>query len=77
MQKLKKHNFSNGLDTQNALTERHVADEIKKQKVLRQLEVFIQNRLSRHMPYNTMDKSTTEKRRHMTLTCLGKSKFIL
>jgi len=75
--KLKTHNFSNGLDTQNALTERHVADEIKKQNVLKQLKVFIQNRLDRHLSYKTMDESTTEKIGHMTLTCLGKSKVII
>lgn len=48
--KLKPHNFDRNLDTQNALTERPVADEINlNQNVLKQLEVFIQNRLGRHV----------------------------
>lgn len=48
--KLKPHNFDRDLDTQNALTERHVADEINlNQNVLKQLEFFIQNRLGRHI----------------------------
>jgi hypothetical protein len=47
--KLKQHNFDRDLDTQNALTEMIVADEINlNQNVLEQLEVFIQNRLGRH-----------------------------
>jgi hypothetical protein len=47
--KLKPHNFDRKLDTQNALTERPVADEINlNQNVLKKL-VFIQNRLGRHL----------------------------
>jgi len=47
--KLKSHNFDRELNTQNTLTERHVADEINlNQNVLKKL-VFIQNRLGRHL----------------------------
>jgi len=71
--KLKKRNFSSVLDTQSALTERHVANETKKQNVLKQLDIFIQNSLGRHVSYEAIGESTTENRGHMTLACLAKS----
>ena len=76
--KLETHiNFDRNLDTQNALTIRLVANEINlSQNVLKQLEFFTQNNLSKHMSYKTLDDSTTEKRGYRALTCLGKSKII-
>lgn len=48
--KPKPHNLDSDLDPQNALTERPIADETNlNQNILKQLEVFIQSRLGRHI----------------------------
>ncbi len=73
--KLETHiNFNRKLNTQNALTEKPIADEANflNQKVLEHLEVFNQNRLGKHLSYRTLNVFITEKRGHMTFTCLGK-----
>jgi len=77
--KLEMHiNFDRNSDTQNALTETTIANKtnLLNQKVLKQLEVFTQNCLGKHLSYRTMDNSMTEKRGHMTFTYLGKPSII-
>ncbi len=78
--KLETHiNFDRNADNKNALTETPIAnkDNFVNQKVLKQLEVFAQNRLGKHLPCRTMDNSITEKRVHTAFTCLGKPSYPL
>jgi len=78
--KLETHiNFDRNSDTQSALTETTIADEANflNQKVLKQLEVFTQNCLVKHLSYRTMDVSIIEKRGHLALTCLEKPSYPL
>ena len=63
--KLETHvNFDRKIDNKNALTETPIAkkDNSVTQKVLKQLEVFAQNRLCKHLSYRTMDNAINEKR---------------
>ncbi|UCC58502.1 MAG: hypothetical protein JSW14_00840 [Candidatus Bathyarchaeum sp.] len=77
--KLETHiNFDKNLDTQNALTERPIADKANLNKKLqKQLEVIIQNHLVKHLSCRTMANSITEKRGHMVFTCLRKPSYPL
>jgi hypothetical protein len=77
--KLETHiNFDRNLDTQNALKERPIADEANlNRKLQKQLEVFIQNRLVKHLSCRTLDSPITEKRGHMVFACLGKPSYPL
>lgn len=70
-------NFNRNPDTQKALTETAIADEANflNQKVLKQLEVFDQNRLGKHLSCRTRDVSIIEKKRSHGIHMLQKAKL--